>query len=82
MTVDQIRTALTNIESNYCVAMGREDFELARFYHNKILALQEELVRAICVEDPCTSEADVRYFEGLHNHDEQRSWYDTSAELQ
>ena len=82
MTVDQIRIALTNIESNYSVAMDREDFELARYYYDKIRTLQGELVRAICAEDPCTSEADVRYFEGFHDHDEQRSWYDTSAELQ
>jgi hypothetical protein len=67
MTVDLIRIALDNLESNYCVAMGNEDFELARCYSDKILALQEELVQAICAEDPCTSEADVRYFEGLHN---------------
>jgi hypothetical protein len=81
MTVKLIRAALANIESNYSVAMDCENFELARYYYDKIRSLQNELVRAICAEDPCTSEADVRYFEGFHDHDEQSAWYDTSAEL-
>ena len=67
MTVDHIRVAIDNIESNYCVAMGLEDFALASYYHDKLISLYEDLVRAICAQDPYTSEADVRYFEGLQN---------------
>ena len=82
MTVDQIRTALGHMETNYGLAMDAGDHGLANAFHDKIDWLWSELVRLIQADDIHTTEADIRYFEGLHNHDEQRSWYDTSAELQ
>ena len=65
MTVDQIRTALDELESNYSMAMDCEDYDLARRILPAIDSLREALVELVCVEDPYTTEADVRYFEGL-----------------
>jgi hypothetical protein len=67
MTVDQIRTALDQMEANYSLAIDADELTLARAFYDKIMFLRSELVRTICAEDPCTSEADVRYFEGWHD---------------
>ena len=66
MTVDQIRSALDHMEANYSRAMDHEDFGLANAFLSKIDWLREELVRVICSQDPYTTPADVRYFEGWH----------------
>lgn len=64
MTIDQIRTALDHMESNYGLAMDAEDQGLAHAFYDKIVWLRNELIRAIRTEDPYTTEADIRYFEG------------------
>jgi hypothetical protein len=66
MTVDQIRAALDYMESNYSLAMDHEDMGLAQAFYDKIKFLQGELIRTIRAEDPYTTEADIRYFEGWH----------------
>jgi hypothetical protein len=63
MTVDQIRTALDHMETNYGLAMDAQDYGLANAFHAKIDWLWSELVRLIQAEDPFTTEADIRYFE-------------------
>ena len=65
MTVDQIRTALTWMEENYSLAMDSEELGLAAALWDRIQHLQDELVRLLCAEDPYTTEADVRFFEGF-----------------
>ena len=82
MTVDQIRTALDHMEANYGLALDANDMGLARAFYDKIMWLRDELIRVITAEDPYTTAADVRYFEGWNDEqDEQRAWYDTSLEL-
>jgi hypothetical protein len=66
MTQEQIRAALDHMEANYSLAMDSEAFGLANAIYDKIQFLRDELVRAICAEDPYTTAADVRYFEGWH----------------
>ena len=66
MTVDKIRTALDYMEQNYSLAMDHEDMGLAQAFYDKIMFLRDELVREIRAEDPYTTEADIRYFEGWH----------------
>jgi hypothetical protein len=63
MTVDQIRTALDHMESNYALAMHAGDHDLAADFYTKIRFLWKQLVAE--VGDPYTTEADIRYFEGL-----------------
>jgi len=64
-TVDQIRTILDELESNYSMAMDFQAYPLANHLLKQIDALRVELVGLIMAEDPYTSEADVRYFEGF-----------------
>jgi primosomal protein N'' len=63
MKIDQIRTALDELESNYDMAMNFRAYPLANHLLKQIDALREELVRQIQTEDPYTTEADIRYFE-------------------
>jgi len=65
MTVNQIREQLEMLESNYAMAMNIKAYPLADHLRPQIIALQDMLVKLICAEDPYTTEADVRYFEGL-----------------
>lgn len=65
MTVEQIRDALTMMESNYSMAMDFKAYTLADALLDKIIVLQDQLVEAITAADPYTTAADVRYFEGL-----------------
>ena len=65
MTVEQIRDALTMMESNYSMAMDINDYTLADALLDKIIVLQDQLVEAITDADPYTTEADARYFEGI-----------------
>jgi hypothetical protein len=79
MNINQIRQQLEMLESNYGMAMDFEAYPLANHILKQIDTLRAELSRLITEDDPYTTEADVRYFED--RHDEQRAWYDTSAEL-
>ena len=63
LTVEQIRSALDNMERNYSIAMDAEAYNLANWLHAKIDRLREELVRVIRASDPHTTEADIRFFE-------------------
>jgi primosomal protein N'' len=63
MKIDQIRTALDELESNYDMAMNFRAYPLANHLLKQIDVLREELVRQIQTEDPYTTEADIRYFE-------------------
>jgi hypothetical protein len=65
MTIKEIRNALDFLESNYEMAMDSKAHGLADALRDKILALQDQLVKAIVAEDPYTTEADVRFFEGF-----------------
>lgn len=65
MSVDQIRTTLEELESNYSMAMDFSAYSLANVIACQIDSLREELIRQICAKDPYTTEADVRYFEGF-----------------
>jgi hypothetical protein len=65
MTIERIRTALDELESNYGMAMDFKAYVLADALRDQILMLQDALVKAIVAEDPYTTEADVRFFEGF-----------------
>jgi hypothetical protein len=64
-TIEQIRTALDELEFNYSMAMDFKAYPVADHILPQIRALQDKLVELICAEDPYTTEADVRYFEGF-----------------
>jgi hypothetical protein len=63
---DQIRSALDRMELNYELAMDSKAYGLANAFLAKIDGLRDTLTARIMQEqDPYTTEADVRYFEGL-----------------
>jgi hypothetical protein len=64
-TVNQIREQLEMLESNYSMAMDFQAYPLAQHVLKQIDTLRDELVRLVMAEDPYTTEADVRYFEGF-----------------
>jgi hypothetical protein len=66
MTIKEIRNALDFLESNYEMAMDFKAYSLANALRDKILILQNQLVKAIVAEDPYTTEADVRFFEKFY----------------
>ena len=66
LTLDQIRNAIPFIKSNAKAAMESEAYDLAHCLQDKADSLWDELVRRIRAEDPCTTEADIRYFEGAN----------------
>lgn len=64
LTIEQIRFALSQMETNYNLAMDQEAYGLADAFLSKIDRLREMLVTLIKIQDPYTTDADVRYFEG------------------
>lgn len=65
LSIDQIRSALDYLESNYSLAMDGEAYGLADSLLAKIDGLQEALVSRLLAENPHTTEADIRYFENI-----------------
>lgn len=65
MNIDQIREQLEMLESNYSMAMDFSAYDLANHLLKQIDKLHEELFRQVMIQDPYTTEADVRYFESL-----------------
>lgn len=64
LTIEQIRFALSHMELNYSLAMDNEAFGLANAFLSKIDLLREMLFNLLKIQDPYTTEADIRYFEG------------------
>lgn len=63
LTVEQLSVALDHMKRNVELAIEAGDTSLASAFYDKIDALCIELHRKI--DDPCTTLADVRYFEGV-----------------
>ena len=49
-------------------AMDFRAYSLAYHLLPQIIELEDKLVELICAEDPYTTEADVRFFEGFRAH--------------
>lgn len=64
LTLEQVRDAINWMQRNYDAAMASEEYGLANKLYDKLDALKIELVGRITAEDPYTTAADVRYFEG------------------
>ncbi len=64
LSIEQIRSALDFLENSYSKAMDGDAYGLANAILTKIEGLKETLVAKITAEDPYTTAADVRYFEG------------------
>jgi hypothetical protein len=64
LTLDQVRDAIHYMQRNYDAAMASKAYGLADKIHDKLDALKIELVGRITAEDPFTTAADVRYYEG------------------
>jgi hypothetical protein len=64
LSLDQIREAIPFIVANAKAAMSNEAYDLAHCLQDKAESLWDELVRRIQKDDPHTTEADIRYFEG------------------
>lgn len=65
MTIEQIRTALADVEQSFSISMDNGAESLAMAILAKRDQLWNELVQRIQAMDPYTTEADIRYFE--HN---------------
>lgn len=63
LTVEQLSVALDHMKRNVELAKEAGDHDAAVAFYDKIDALCIELHRKI--DDPCTTLADVRYFEGV-----------------
>ena len=64
LTLEQVRDAINWMQRNYDAAMESEAYGLANKLYDKLEGLKIELIGRITAEDPCTTAADVRYFEG------------------
>jgi hypothetical protein len=65
LTLDEMRRGLEWLEANYASLMGHGEYSMADMLSAKIDLYQEAIVARICSEDPNTTAADVRYFEGF-----------------
>lgn len=65
LTIDQVRSGLDFVEKSYQKAMDGGAFSLAEKLWDQREALWIELVGRIQSQDPYTTEADIRYFEGV-----------------
>ncbi|CAB5221417.1 hypothetical protein UFOVP245_150 [uncultured Caudovirales phage] len=63
LSIQQLQTAITHMKYNVELAIEAGDTSLAGAFYDKIDALCIALHRKI--DDPCTTLADVRYFEGV-----------------
>jgi hypothetical protein len=66
LTIDQIRDAIKSMIRNSKLAFAANDFGLSRALDAKAKGLWAEFVMRIQNEDPWTTEADIRYFEGIN----------------
>jgi hypothetical protein len=64
LTLEQVRDAINWMQRNYDAAMEIEAYGLANKLYDKLEGLKIELIGRITAEDPYTTAADVRYFEG------------------
>lgn len=66
LTLDQIRYAIPFLLKNSKAAFEAGSTNLADMIQRNAESLWAELVRRIQAEDPHTTEADIRYFEGIN----------------
>lgn len=66
LTIDQIRNGLHFIRRNAKAAIEAGDPSLARCLNDKAEQLFSALVMRIQNDDPWTTEADIRHFEGIN----------------
>ena len=64
LTLEQVRDAISWMQRNYDTAMVSGEQSLANAIYDKMEGLKIELIGRITAEDPYTTAADVRYFEG------------------
>jgi hypothetical protein len=64
MTVDEIRSELDMAEALYSKWAEQGHLDRANLANKAIDRLQEMMIAALMAEDPYTTAADVRYFEG------------------
>ena len=65
LSLDQIRHAIPFIVANAKAAARADAHDLAGMLQDRAESMWDELVRRIRAEDPHTTEADIRYFEGI-----------------
>ena len=65
MNIQQIREALTEANIRYEDAVARGEHDKAFDLDHARMYLQDWLVQEIKKEDPYSTEADIRYFEGI-----------------
>jgi hypothetical protein len=66
LTIDQIRDAIKAMLHNSKLTFAANDFSLSRAFNDKAKSLWSELVMRLQNEDPWTTEADIRHFEGIN----------------
>ena len=64
LTLDQVRDAIDWLQRNYDAAISSGEQGLADAIYDKLEGLKIELIGRITADDPFTTAADVRYFEG------------------
>jgi hypothetical protein len=63
-TLDQLRDGLDWLQRNYESLMAHEEYGMADMIYKKIDEYKIEIIGRITAEDPFTTAADVRYYEG------------------
>jgi hypothetical protein len=66
LSLDQIRDAYKTMIYNAKLAFAANNFGLSRALDAKAKGLWAEFVMRIQNDDPWTTEADIRYFEGIN----------------
>jgi hypothetical protein len=67
LTIDQLVNAVKYLDKNVTCALEARAFSLADAILDKADSVLKELVARVQAEDPHTTEADIRYFEGLQH---------------
>ena len=65
LTLEQLREGLDWLSRNHNAMIDAREYDLANMIDDKIFVYQEAITDRITSEDPHTSRADVRYFEGF-----------------
>jgi hypothetical protein len=65
LTLKQLREGLDWLSRNHNAMIDAREYDLANMIDDKIFVYQEAITDRITSEDPFTSRADVRYFEGF-----------------
>ena len=65
LTIDELMVSINLIHQNWKTAIENEAYSLAECLWEKRGKLAAHVIARIKAEDACTTEADIRYYEGI-----------------